>query len=218
MDKLMAFRLMRYSVAAMQYHLEQGHKHVPLVIPLLFYHGRKGPYPYSTRWLDCFADPETAESVYFNPFSLVDVTVISDETLLGHRRIALMEMVQKHIFVRNWMDKVCDIAALMQNWPITKAQFNSFVYYIDHTGKRSIKTQLFLTTLARQAPRYKGNIMTLVEQLERKGMRKGFRKGKEVARTLLAKGVERTIIAATTGFSEKKLTAFEVTGATDATL
>lgn len=53
-DKHMAFRLIRYAVAAMQRHLEAGHKKLPLVIPVLFYMGRRSPYPYSTRWLDEF--------------------------------------------------------------------------------------------------------------------------------------------------------------------
>jgi predicted transposase/invertase (TIGR01784 family) len=51
-DKLMAFRLMRYAVAAMQRHLESGHKTLPLVIPVLFYQGRRSPYPWSMSWLD----------------------------------------------------------------------------------------------------------------------------------------------------------------------
>lgn len=219
-DKLMAFRLMRYSVAAMQHHLEQGHKQLPLVIPLLFYHGRKSPYPYSTRWLDCFADPDIARSVYTQAFSLVDVTVIPDETLFAHRRAALMEIVQKHIFVRDWMEKVCDIAALMQQWSISKAQFKSLVYYIDHAGTNSVNTDHFLTTLAHQAPHYKENIMTFLEKLERKGMKKGRRIGRRegraegreegreealimVARGLLASGMERSIIAAATGLSDE---------------
>ncbi len=48
-EKLMAFRLMRYAVAAMQRHLEQGNDTLPVVIPLLFYHGTTSPYPYSTK-------------------------------------------------------------------------------------------------------------------------------------------------------------------------
>ncbi len=35
----MAFRLLRYALAAMQRHLDAGHKELPLVIPMLFYHG-----------------------------------------------------------------------------------------------------------------------------------------------------------------------------------
>ncbi|EMU7491212.1 TPA: Rpn family recombination-promoting nuclease/putative transposase, partial [Escherichia coli] len=55
----MPFRMLRYSVAAMQRHLEQ-HKTLPLVIPVLFYHGERSPYPYSMNWLDCFENPALA--------------------------------------------------------------------------------------------------------------------------------------------------------------
>lgn len=53
-DRHMAFRLMRYAIAAMQRHLDKGHRQLPLVIPLLFYHGRTSPCPHSMRWLDVF--------------------------------------------------------------------------------------------------------------------------------------------------------------------
>ncbi len=54
-EELMAFRMMRYSIAAMQNHLDAGYKELPLVIPMLFYHGCRSPYPYSLCWLDEFA-------------------------------------------------------------------------------------------------------------------------------------------------------------------
>jgi predicted transposase/invertase (TIGR01784 family) len=38
-DAQMAFSLMRYAIAAMQRHLDAGHKRLPLVVPMLFYHG-----------------------------------------------------------------------------------------------------------------------------------------------------------------------------------
>ncbi|MCW2488875.1 Rpn family recombination-promoting nuclease/putative transposase, partial [Candidatus Symbiopectobacterium sp. NZEC127] len=43
-DKMMAFRLMRYAIAAMQRHLDAGHKTLPLVIPMVFYAGETSPY------------------------------------------------------------------------------------------------------------------------------------------------------------------------------
>lgn len=61
-DKHMAFRLLRYAVAAMQRHLDAGHKKLPLVIPVLFYTGKRRPYPYSTNWLQEFDAPELAYS------------------------------------------------------------------------------------------------------------------------------------------------------------
>ena len=87
-DRHMAFRLLRYSIAAMQRHLDAGHEKLPLVIPVLFYTGRRSPYPYSTRWLDEFNDPELAENLYSTDFPLVDVTVIPDDEIMGHRSIA----------------------------------------------------------------------------------------------------------------------------------
>ena len=44
-DRHMAFRLLRYAVAAMQRHLEAGHKKLPLVIPVLFYTGKRSRIP-----------------------------------------------------------------------------------------------------------------------------------------------------------------------------
>ncbi len=100
-DPLMAWRLMHYAMLAMEAHLKKGHTELPLVAPLLFYHGEIRPYPYSNRWLDCFTLPEQAARLYRQAFPLVDVSVLSDEEILTHKGVALMELVQKHIRCRN---------------------------------------------------------------------------------------------------------------------
>ncbi len=97
-DKLIAWRLMRYSMAAMQKHLDNGHKQLPLVFPILFYSGEQSPHPYSTNWLDCFHDRKLAERIYTNPFKLADVTTLEDGDIMKHKRMALLELVQKHTF------------------------------------------------------------------------------------------------------------------------
>lgn len=97
----MALRLMRYAVAGMQRHLEAGHKPLPLVIPILFYIGKRSPYPYSTRLFDEFDNPALAAKVYGNAFPLVDVTVIPDEEIMRHRSIAALTLLQKHIHQRD---------------------------------------------------------------------------------------------------------------------
>ncbi len=77
----MAFRLMRYAIAAMQRHLDAGHDRLPLVIPVLFYHGLVSPYPFSLRWLDEFVAPELAGHLYHGAFPLADITVIPDDEI-----------------------------------------------------------------------------------------------------------------------------------------
>jgi predicted transposase/invertase (TIGR01784 family) len=67
-DKHMAFRLMRYAIAAMQRHLDAGNKKLPLVVPVLFYTGRRSPYP--TDWLQEFSDPGMAARLYGTAFPL----------------------------------------------------------------------------------------------------------------------------------------------------
>lgn len=92
-DKFIAWRLMRYSMAIMQQHLEQGHKTLPLVLPILFYCGKQSPQPYSTNWLDCFENREVAANIYTKPFSLADITVVDDNEIMKNRRIPIMKLI-----------------------------------------------------------------------------------------------------------------------------
>lgn len=42
----MAFRMIRYAIAAMHRHIEAGYEQLSLVIPILFYQGKTSPYPF----------------------------------------------------------------------------------------------------------------------------------------------------------------------------
>ncbi|WP_406706739.1 Rpn family recombination-promoting nuclease/putative transposase [Sodalis sp.] len=216
-EKLMAFRLLRYAVAAMQRHLEQGNDSLPVVIPLLFYHGTTSPYPYSTQWLDCFTDPELAESVYRQAFPLVDITAMPDDEILSHRRVALLELVQKHIRTRDMLELAADIARLLNLWSIPKEQFRSLMYYIAERGNTSDESQ-FLQHIATKATDYQEDIMTIAEQLEAKGIQKGIQLGEQkgrqegrqesarsIARQMLARGMERDVVKVCTGLSDHDL-------------
>lgn len=103
-DKLMAFRLMRYTLAAMQRHLDAGHNTLPLVVPILFYHGTVSPWPHTLNWLQLFDLPELAGALYGGDFPLVDLTVMPDNHILRHQRMAMLELLQKHIRGRTATD------------------------------------------------------------------------------------------------------------------
>lgn len=92
-DKLMAFRLLRYALAAMQRHLDAGHDTLPLVVPILFYHGKVSPWPWARNWQQLFADPALAKALYSNDFPLVDLTVMPDNQIARHRRMAMLELL-----------------------------------------------------------------------------------------------------------------------------
>ncbi|MGX8943063.1 Rpn family recombination-promoting nuclease/putative transposase [Symbiopectobacterium sp. Eva_TO] len=220
-EKLMAFRLMRYAVAAMQRHIEQGNNTLPVVIPILFYQGATSPYPYSTHFLDCFADPGLAATVYQQAFPLVDITTIPDEEILTHRRVALLQLVQKHIRTRDMLELAVELATLIEKWQYSKEQCKSLLYYIAKAGN-TIDGEGFIRTLAEKAPTYREDFMTIAEQLEAKGREKGKHEGyqlgrqdgvnegkqeatRQLARQLLSDGVARENIKRYTSLSDSEL-------------
>lgn len=125
---------MRYAIAAMQNHLDAGYKTLPMVVPLLFYHGIESPYPYSLCWLDCFADPNLARQLYASAFPLIDVTLMPDDEIMLHRRMALLELIQKHIRQRDLMGLVEQMACLLSSGYANGRQIKGLFNYILQTG------------------------------------------------------------------------------------
>ena len=203
-DKQMAFRLLRYAVAAMKRHLDAGHKRLPLVIPVLFYAGQRSPYPYSTCWLDGFGDPALAAALYGKAFPLVDVTVIPDDEIVQHRRMAALTLLQKHIRQRD-LAEIMDL--LVAAWQADKSssQTLSLVNYIIQAGETT-DASAFVRELAQRMPQQEDALMTIAEQLKQEGELKGKLEGKlEVARSLLKMQLPRDTILQATGLTEEEL-------------
>ena len=133
-DKLMAFRLLRYALAAMQRHLDAGHDTLPLVVPILFYHGKVSPWPWARNWQQLFADPALAKALYSNDFPLVDLTVMPDNQIARHRRMAMLELLQKHIRHRDLAELQVPLIALMTQGYLTEAQLNTLLRYMLQAG------------------------------------------------------------------------------------
>lgn len=220
-DQHMAFRLIRYAVAAMQRHLEEGHKKLPLVIPMLFYTGKRSPYPYSTRWLDEFANPELAGKLYSAAFPLVDVTVIPDDEIAGHRSMAALTLLQKHIHHRDLAELVDRLAPILLAGYLSSSQVVSLVHYIVQAGETS-DAEAFVRQLAQRVPQHGDTLMTIAQQLEQKGIEKGIEKGIQlgrqeghsegerdatlkIARTMLQNGLDRNTVMKMTGLTEDEL-------------
>ena len=216
-DKHMAFRLIRYAVAAMQRHLDAGHKKLPLVIPVLFYTGRRSPYPYSTRWLDEFDNPELAEKLYGSAFPLVDVTVISDDEIMGHRSMAALTLLQKHIHQRDIATLTDRLATLLMADYLSSPQLMALIHYLIQAGE-SADSEAFVRELALRVPQHGDALMTIAQQLEQKGIEKGRAEGiqlgrqqgrnegkLEVARTMLQNGLDRNTVMKMTGLTADEL-------------
>lgn len=220
-DKHMAFRLMRYAVAAMQRHLEAGHKRLPLVIPILFYAGRRTPYPYSTRWLDEFDDPLLADRLYSHSFPLVDVTTIPDDEIMQHRSMAALTLLQKHIRQRDLAELMDRLVSILMAGDHSSSQVISLVNYIVQAGEVS-DAKTFVQKLAQRVPQHENALMTIAQQLEQIGLEKGIAQGRiegkeiglqegrqsmqlRIARTMLTSGMDRYTVMQMTGLTEEEL-------------
>ncbi|WGM03442.1 Rpn family recombination-promoting nuclease/putative transposase [Arsenophonus nasoniae] len=232
-DKLIAWRLMRYSMAAMHKHLEAGHKELPLVFPILFYTGEKSPHPYSTNWFDCFHDRKLAKRIYTNPFRLADVTTLDDGEIMKHKRMALLILIQKHIRRRDMTELLDSIVKLLSYNYYTDNQVITMFNYLIQEGNAQ-KPMEFITEIAKQSEKHEGALMTIAQALRQEGLQEGLQKGKlegyqlgkndgvqegklegklegekqasmRIARQLLEKGVERDIVKLSTGLTDNEM-------------
>lgn len=216
-DRHMAFRLMRYAIAAMQRHLEAGHNVLPLVIPILFYQGRRSPYPNSMNWLDEFSDPVVAGRIYSQNFPLVDITVIPDDEIMRHRSMAALTLIQKHIRQRDLTRLLDKLAILLTRNHISGQQVIALVNYMLQAGEAQ-DARTLLYEMAQRAPQYGDELMTLAEQLKQEGRNEGIQQGmqqgiqtgereasRKIARAMLEKGIPAADIIEMTGVSAEEL-------------
>ncbi len=201
---------MHYAFMAMNQHLQQGNKELPLVVPVLFYHGDSSPYPFQQRWTQCFSLPRLAEEVYFNPFPLVDVTVIDDNELVNHRKIAVMELAMKH---KNLRDRVEAVTTLL-------AQALKYNYNSDNDVV-TILNYLFVTMdsphfeqvlqkLIEQVGSHQEAIMNIAQRLREQGIQQGIQEGEKqasinIARAFLKNGASIELVMKSTGLSREEL-------------
>ena len=180
-DKKMAFRMMRYSIAAMHRHLEADHDKLPLVVPILFYQGEATPYPLSMCWFDIFYDE-----------------------IMQHRRIAILELLQKHIRQRDLMLLLEQLVTLIDEGYTSGSQLVAMQNYMLQRGHTE-QADLFYGVL-RDRETGGESMMTLAQWFEEKGIEKGIQQGRqeerqEFALRLLSKGMSREDVAEMTNLS-----------------
>ena len=211
----MAFRLLRYATSAMQHHLDAGNKTLPLVIPMLFYHGQQSPYPWSLNWLDEFDNPQLARQLYSEAFPLVDLTVIPDDEIAQHRGVALRELMQKHIRDRDLMGLVDRLVSLLVTSTANDSQVQTLFNYLIRYGDVSRASE-FIREVAERSPQHKEKLMTIAERLRQEGHQNGLQEGIQqgleqgvqkgtqeealrIAHIMLEQGIDRDLVQLITG-------------------
>lgn len=178
-DRLMAFRLRRYIFRIMSEHLKKKKTTtLPIVIPLVFYNGKK-PYPYSTDVFDLFGEHKAlARETLLQPFHLIDVTQIPDEDLKKLQWAGVMEFVQKHIFDKDFIPILKELAPLLRNLEVIneKDYLFSTMTYIFETNVADTKeaAKIIRQSMSKSTGE---ELMTWAEQLKNEGFQEGLFEG-----------------------------------------
>lgn len=159
-----------------------------------------------------FASPALAKRIYSQPFPLVDITVIPDDEIMQHRRIAVLELLQKHIRQRDLMRLLDRLVTLLRAEYTTDSQMISLLNYMLHSGHTD-QPKVFYRELANRTPQGE-SMMTLAEWFEEQGMQKGIQQGiqkgeteaaRRVAARMLKNGMSPELVAQMTDLTAEEI-------------
>ena len=119
--------------------------------------------------------------------------------------------MQKHIRAWDINSRLQDIVALLGLAQPTKEQVVGLLKYLARE-ENTPDSEAFFRNLRAHTPRYREEMMTVAEQLRLEGRQEGRQEGRserdrEIARNLLAIGLDRASIEHATGLSNAELDA-----------
>jgi predicted transposase/invertase (TIGR01784 family) len=149
---------------------------------------------------------------------LIDIGTIPDDEIKKHGKVALLEMVEKHIRDRDTR-LAYELGKMLNETALASELFKNMLYFLVNKGEME-DFELFLKILIDtiEDKTYKESAMTIAEQLENKGFQKGIHAGIEqgiekgeheaklaIAKNMLAKNSDINFVKEVTGLSDQDL-------------
>ena len=136
-----------------------------------------------------------------------------DDEIVQHRRVALLELIQKHIRQRDLMGLIDQLVVLLVTECANDNQITALLNYILLTGDEA-RFNEFISELTRRMPHHRERIMTIAERIHNDGWLLGMEKGKEegeqrLLRLLLQNGADPEWIQRYTGLSAEQMQALD---------
>jgi predicted transposase/invertase (TIGR01784 family) len=217
-DELMPLRMIQYTCNILDEHIkkQKGKKSLPLVYPIVIYHGKQ-TYPYSTNINDLVNAPkELVEQYFLKPFQLIDLGRIADEEIKRNAWVGVMEFALKYIYARDILPYLRSMAEIMRQVDLAGGRnyITIVLEYLLEKGETYNKNAFFELINKEILPEMESDVMTIAEQLRMEGRlegkKEGIMEGKiegkiegklEVARRLLAQDIDMELIARVTELS-----------------
>lgn len=184
-DRMLPFRMLKYSIAVMEYHLKKNKNKkdavLPIVYPLMFYTGAR-PFKHSMNIYDLFGEHKRlAKEIYGRPYRLIDLTQISDEQMQAYQWFTLAGLSMKYV---REIDRLLKNGSVIEC--ITELKGEGELQYILQTfnylthASNIEAPDCLLETFEKALSEEGETVMTLAEHLRRQGVQQGIEQGIEL--------------------------------------
>ncbi|HGJ5855325.1 Rpn family recombination-promoting nuclease/putative transposase, partial [Arsenophonus nasoniae] len=130
-----------------------------------------------------------------------------------HKRIALLELLQKHIRRRDMTDLLDSIVNLLSYNYYTDNQVITMFNYLIQEGNAEQPAKL-IKEIARQTQKHEGTLMNIAQGIREEGIRQGMQQGKiegekqasmKIARQMFESGMDRQSVMKFTGLTDAEM-------------
>ena len=198
-DRLVALQLLTYMVRIWNQKVNrETHTHIPVIIPLVIYHGKtewKMGSMLSELILDFDSLPEEVKQMIPDyRYLLYDLSRFSDDEIKGDAKLTIALSIFRDIFMKNgqdFMETIFKAARALDELEEKETgihYFETCMRYILASGPQLSKDQLNTVIKQLEVTYKKGSeiTMTLAEVLREEGFEKGIEKGKKESLSELA--------------------------------
>jgi predicted transposase/invertase (TIGR01784 family) len=182
-DKYVHLQLLEYMVKIWRLFLKQQNEKkkkppLPIVLPLLIYHGEQSWPTKRIRFSSLLSGPveEVSEYIPDFSFSLYDLTRFSDDEIKGTVMARVMQLLFKHIFDPDLLDKLPEILSLMRELmkKDTGPQYLETIFLYLSSAVNEVSTEKLKGIVEQAFSGREGEyIMTLAEKLRMEGKLEG---------------------------------------------
>jgi predicted transposase/invertase (TIGR01784 family) len=183
--RLISFQLLKYITNIWELSIKQNRAgkntaELPIVIPLVFYHGKDRWYIKENLSALIGEIPgELAEYLPDFKYILCDLSKYSDEELKGEVILRIFLEVAKYIFTENIERKLVDIFNLFRKLESKETgmeYFETVIRYLINT-REDLTVSTLKDIADKTIPERSEDIMTLADKLREEGKREGIKEG-----------------------------------------
>jgi len=219
-DPLMPFRIIHYTCKVIARHLRQQKSQgkdtsrIPLVYPIVVYHGKR-PWKYSRDIRDIVGAPrELVDRYFLQPFQLLDLGKIEDETLREHVWSGVAEFLMKHIHAADILPYIREMADIMHQLTLNggRQYVEILLQYSFSKGEIQDDSAFFDLIRTRVSPEIGDKVMGLAQRIRQDTWQEAQL---EYALRMLQEGAEPAFVAKITKLPIEKINELVTSSATN---